>query len=647
MAAMAAEHAVTKIGIRLRYWLGISLIAGLMACRRIAVCTDATRPYTVRVSPSGRPFRPTSSVPSLANPALSSLQDARDALRSLRAKGLLRGPARVEVEEATYFLSEPLRLSQEDSNVTFVGVGRKRPRISGGEVITGWRPASPGLWVAAVADAQGAAGALRSLYVNDTRATLARSPNDGYFHVVGGAPALPGAGFEHSRKSSFRFKRGDLRSWPDLTNGNLVVLFAWETALLPIKELDEAQGVVTLTGEARWPILPNQRYYVENVREALDAPGEWYLDREKRLLYYRPRAGEDMESAQVVAPRLQQLVVLDGDPDSGRLVSNVRFENLSFEHTNYLLEPSGHADGQAAATVNATIQAVGATRCAFINCEVAHFGNYGIWLERGCTDNEIAGSYIHDGSAGGVRVGQTAIPGGSSATSGNRVTDCLIRDLGNDFAGAVAVWIGQSDHNVVTHNEICDARYTGISCGWTWGYGPSAASHNIIDHNYVHDLGHGGLCDMAAIYTLGIQPGTIVRNNLIHDIWDGAECLGASGIYPDEGSSKIVIEGNVVYQTASGGLTIHYGRDIVCRNNVFAFGRDNQVVLGRRDGKSSLTFEHNIVYFDNGESTSLGTASFTPTTISTLTQGGKTCGSRATWTGRRGNREDWTCTLGT
>jgi hypothetical protein len=106
---------------------------------------------------------------------------------------------------------------------------------------------------------------------------------------------------------------------------------------------------------------------------------------------------------------------------------------------------------------------------------------------------------------------------------------------------------------------------------------------------------------MAAIYTLGISPGTTVRNNLIHDIWDWEEGYGAGGIYPDEGSSQILIENNVVYRTASGGLTVHYGRDDIARNNIFAFGRDAQIHLGRRDKESSLTLERNIVYYDEGE----------------------------------------------
>ena len=542
-------------------------------------------PYVVQCSPKG---------------GIRSLPAARDAVRALRAAGKVTGPVRVEIQPGTYRLQEPLVLQPQDSDLTFVGVGKQRPLVSGGEVITGFKQQAPGLWVAPVEYA--AEWPLRSLYVNGNRAILARSPNTGYFRTVGKALPFVGAdGKEQdSSKQAFRFKPGDLQNWPDLTGGDAIVFYHWETGILPLKSVDEASQTVTFTGAFKWPFWSNQRYYIENVKAALDAPGEWYLDRQAKLLYYRPRPGEDMKTAQVIAPRLQQLVLLQGDPQAGTLVSNVRFENLELAHTNYVLEPEGHSDWQAAVTVNAAVQGVGAHGCGFDNCGISGLGNYAVWFERGCTDNYVTHCYIHDASAGGVRIGQPSVPAGPDVTRGNVVSNCLIRDLGKDFYGAHPVWIGHASYNTISHNEICDANYTGIACGWSWGYGPSGANHNIIEYNHLHDLGRGRLCDMAAIYTLGIQPGTIIRNNLIHDIYDWAEGYGAGGIYPDEGSSQMVIENNVVYRTASGGLTVHYGQDNICRNNIFCYGRDNQVYLGRRDKQSSLTFNNNIVYFEEG-----------------------------------------------
>jgi hypothetical protein len=571
----------------------------------IAAVTTAA-PFTLHVAPNGRDTW--SGTIAAANRAgsdgpLASLPGAQAALRARRQAGTLVGSARVEVQPGTYFLAEPLVFLPADSDTTFVGVAGATTILSGGRRVEGWQEQSPGLWVATLPEASGGKWPLRALYVNGTRAVLARSPNVGAFFRTAGK-AAPGVGADgketDAAKQAFRFKPGDLRNWPDLAGANAVVFYHWETGMLPLASVDEASQRVTFAGEFKWPFWPNQRYYVENFRAALDAPGEWYLDRAAGRLYYRPRPGETMKRATVIAPRLPQLVLLQGDPEAGALVAELHFENLSFQHSDFVLDPKGQCDWQAAVTVNAAVQAVGSRHCGFTNCELSHLGNYAIWFERGCTDNSISGCHIHDGSAGGVRLGQADIPTPPNVTSGNRVSDCLIRDLGRDFYGAIPVWIGQSSNNTISHNEICDANYSGISCGWTWGYGTSAAHHNVIEYNYLHHLGRGWLCDMAAIYTLGIQPGTVIRNNLIHDIYDWTEGYGAGGIYPDEGSSQMLIENNVVYRTASGGLTVHYGKDNVCRNNIFAFGRDSQIHLGRRDKESSLTLEHNLVMFEEG-----------------------------------------------
>ena len=103
---------------------------------------------------------------------------------------------------------------------------------------------------------------------------------------------------------------------------------------------------------------------------------------------------------------------------------------------------------------------------------------------------------------------------------------------------------------------------------------------------------------MAGIYTLGMQPGTRILNNLWHDM--AATKYGGWGIYTDEGSSGILIASNIVYRTTHGGFHQHYGATNIVRNNIFTFSRDQQLQRSREEEHVSFSFSNNIVLFDKG-----------------------------------------------
>jgi hypothetical protein len=593
-------------------WL-MSLVLGSTL---FAMCATAGESIKLYVAPDGNDQwsgRLQAANADRTDGPLASPLGARNAIRRLRAAagGKLEQPIAVSIAGGAYYMTEPFKLEPQDSGtadapVVYAAAEGQSPVLSGGSIITGWTPAANGRWTAKIADVAAGKWVFQQLFVNGRRCIRARSPNEGYFRIAKTLPGPKDAQGNAVARDRFAFKPGDLQAWKHLEDVQVVLMHSWETSIHRVKSIDAALNTVQFTAPEKewWPIglwEKHQRYYVENALELLDQPGEWHLDRETGVLTYFPRPGEQMDKAVVVAPRLVDLVHLAGNADKKQFVQYVALRGLTIRHGDWVCGPKGNSSTQAAVETPASVTVDGALHCAIESCDISHVGLYAVWFRRGCKDCRITHTRIYDMGAGGVRVGEAAMPKTEETeTSRTLVDNNHIYDGGHTFAAGIGVWVGQSSHNVISHNEIHDLLYSGMSIGWNWGDTPTKCHYNTIEFNHVHHVMKGTLSDGAAIYCLGVSTGSVIRNNVFHDVWPYDQPRLGWGIYLDAVTSRYTVENNVVYNTQSGGMMYNNGgHEHVIRNNIFAFSGD--YALWPFWEKRPTTFERNIIYMTQGK----------------------------------------------
>ena len=161
-----------------------------------------------------------------------------------------------------------------------------------------------------------------------------------------------------------------------------------------------------------------------------------------------------------------------------------------------------------------------------------------------------------------------------------------------EYPGSVGLWIGMAHHTTVAHNQIRHLPYTGVSVGWMWNPTPTPCHHNQIKHNNIHDVMQV-LSDGGGIYTLGRQPGTVLRGNRIHSIPLNLGRAEFNGMFLDEGTTDLVIEQNLIYDIARSPLRFHRaGKNLVRENHLV-------VKAGLPPVRYNATPEENIRLEDN------------------------------------------------
>ncbi|MCX5662123.1 MAG: right-handed parallel beta-helix repeat-containing protein [Planctomycetota bacterium] len=540
---------------------------------------------------------------------LATLAAARDAVRRLRKQGAA-GAIDVVVKPGIIRMTEPLVLEPEDSGTatgptTYRAAPGGTVTLSGGVPITGWKRREGDLWVAPVP----AELDFRLLRVGERWATRARHPNfDAKNPLAGGwlfADAITPAPAMGQPTTFMKFRGNDVPAYVDLSGSEVHIFIAWGwvNAIVPIGKIDPAQHRIDFAGKgASQDARAGNRYFIENVREALDAPGEWFLDKAKREVLYIPDnpsfAGD--ASVTVVAPRLDHLIRCAGDRAAGKFVEHVRFTGFQFTDTTHNLHEDYYTPNDACIRLSFA-RDVEVRGCAFSWC-----AGYAMKLGDRAEQCVLAECKLeHMGMGGVVMQGGTQDQAHHCSVVANRM-----EHLGLIYKHVAGVYVTSGSDHYIAHNRIADMPRYAISLK---SQGVDNLAHrNVVEFN---DISHANMetSDTGAIESLGYerQPsGNVFRHNRILDTI-GMDTTDEGkiqtphfswGIYLDDGSSGTSVYGNIVARTTTGGICVHGGKDNVFENNILVDGRDRQIHLHpERDPMSGNRFVRNIVAYSRPE----------------------------------------------
>lgn len=533
------------------------------------------------------------------------IQQALNQVAELRRLGKVptRTPARVVLEAGRYELTEALHINAEMSGTasspTIIEADANTTAIISGAAALRARQLSEHDWRFAlpVVSSKLIERGGGQFFVDGRRAVLARQPNTGAFWFVKEA-VVEG---NESSKQAFLADSGNAKWMESLSDADkdrafVNVMHSWTASSHRLAKLSP-NDVIRLEPASKWPFLlfgRSQRYWIDNVRAALDAPGEWITD--GPAIRYIPTKSDIAKSKSGAVygfwPRLPTLIKIEGR--SFKSVSHVAIKGLTFEYTGITNTSSGFIDTQAAVSIGAAIEVDRARHVTLQDCNIRHTAGYGVWFRHDVQHSKVSGCRLDDMGAGGIKVGASSLPLYDPLTQRNTLDGNIISNTGYVFPGSVGIWVGHAANNRIENNVIAYTTYSGISVGWLWGYGDSPAHGNQIINNALTDIGQGTLSDMGGIYTLGKSAGSIISGNLIRRV-TGYEGYGpgAWGIYSDEGSSDMHIRSNVVVDSPSGGYHLHYGRNLVIEDNLFAFHKENDFRWSDRRRSDNIRMQGN------------------------------------------------------
>lgn len=536
---------------------------------------------------------------------------ARDAVR--RLNGDMSGDIVVYLRGGDYRITEPVVFDTRDSGtnghkIIYTAYKDEVPVINGAQKVSGWTKYNDKLWSAPLdRDTK-----LRNFYVNDRRANMGSvrvNAKGGYGEYSVRAGQADWAWDSGKKSDGVSYNASDIpRITSNFDDLEIINGTTWNENIVCTRDVKYENGSLVLLMQQPYGAIAQTpgwgagfstggTHTIYNSLSFVDDPGEFYFDKTAGKVYYYPRQGEDMSSADAEAPIADQLIVIKGNSTSDR-VTGISFEGITFANTDYQLTDVAGSHGKTtcqaaqtytafadsnwhkykyemADTLPAAINVTNSDSIEFIGNVVKHTGADGISMTNDVINSTVTGNYITDITSSGITVGHPQhiyigdaswdnhekFPKGIEGICKNDlISQNMLYDISvvHGFGGCAAITTYYADSVKILSNTIEKTAYNGIHLGWGWcNFKDSTTCRdNMICYNRViNSLNR--LHDSGGIYTIGQMPGTVINENYIQGIPAAAPYQPTYGLHNDEGTAYIQENDNVLEISPNVTYTIN------------------------------------------------------------------------------------------
>jgi Right handed beta helix region len=487
----------------------------------------------------------------LKNGPFKTLERAKQAVRDLKNSNAFNDKLTIHIAAGHYYLDQPLHFDLLDSGLP----GREIIwQADAGEevVISGGIPVScikgnQSLWECPVKQlprgkdffdtvrVKGNAPKFE-VFVNEEKLQLSRWPNQGWAHIKNPV----------DKDTQF----STIESLPNLDediNSAQVHIFPgsdWFDQYIGVALYNSKSNIIKLSSKTNYPLASGRRFYLQNVKSFLDAPGEWFYDQQKeRVLVFPPK---DWTPQNVILTSLSNVILIEG-------TNYLNFKNLVLQHSagTALLVKDSENISLSQMNINSVggkgIEVVNGSQCRIENSEIHHTGFEAIDVKGGdikkllASGHQIQNNHIH-------HMGTTILaptPAIRLSGVGIQVTHNLLEQ------GAGSAILLQGNEHRIEKNEVryfcmessdCGAIYSGRNWGWRG---------NAIRYNFIHNIiGYG-------LETVNVDTNVVKYRSPAN----------ARGIYLDDGASGFDVYGNIIQDIGHIAVNIGGGRDNKIVNN--------------------------------------------------------------------------------